>query len=309
VISFRYHLVSIVAVFLALATGVLVGTTVLDQGIVATLEARTRQFERDADELRARVATLEEQLARSRGFSEEVLPLLVSGELAGTPVVVVTHEGVDGPLVARAVQALDLADADVVAELSMAPRMTPRDDASLDELATILGVELATPDALASQAAVAVADRLSSGPDGSAPEDDLLAQLLSGGFLVSRGGDLTESDLASIGGEGVVVVVLAGGEDQPAANPGPFLVPLVEQLVRLEMPTAAGESASTVYRFVPVIRSDTELDGADGIVTVDDLDEAPGAVSLVLGLDQLLVIGRGGHYGFKDGATGSLPSP
>jgi hypothetical protein len=63
-------------------------------------------------------------------------------------------------------------------------------------------------------------------------------------------------------------VVVAGGEDQPAANPGPFLVPLVEQLVRLEMPTAAGESASTVYRFVPVIRSDTELNGADGIVTV-----------------------------------------
>ena len=308
-ISFRYHLVSIVAVFLALATGVLVGTTVLDQGIVATLEARTQQFEQDADELRDRVATLEDQLARSGGFSEEVLPLLVSGELAGTPVVLVTHEGVDGPLVARAVQALDLADADVMAELSMAPRMTPRDDASLDELATILGVQLTTPDALASQAAVAVADRLSSGSDGSAPEDDLLARLLSGGFLVSRGGDLTESDLASIGGEELVVVVLAGGEDQPAANPGPFLVPLVEQLVRLEMPTAAGESASSVYRFVPVIRSDTELDGADGIVTVDDLDEAPGAVSLVLGLDQLLVLGRGGHYGFKDGATGSLPSP
>jgi hypothetical protein len=309
VISFRYHLVSIVAVFLALATGVLVGTTVLDQGIVATLEARTRQFERDADELRARVATLEDQLARSRRFSEEVLPLLVSGELAGTPVVLVTHEGVDGPLVARAVQALDLAEADVMAELSMAPRMAPRDDASQDELAAILGVQLTTPDALASQAAVAVADRLSAGSDGAAPEDDLLARLLSGGFLVSRGGDLTESDLASIGGDGLVVVVLAGGEDQPAANPGPFLVPLVEQLVRLDMPTAAGESAATVYRFVPVIRSDTDLDGAEGIVTVDDLDEAPGAVSLVLGLDQLLALGRGGHFGFKDGATGSLPSP
>jgi hypothetical protein len=309
VISFRYHLVSIVAVFLALATGILVGTTVLDQGIVATLEARTRQFERDADELRARIELLEDQLARSHGFAEEVLPLLVSGELAGTSVVLVTHEGVDGPLVARAEEALDLADADVMAELSMAPRMSPRDEAAQDELATILGVQLTTPDALASQAAVAVADRLSAGADSPAAEDDLLARLLSGGFLVSRAGDLTESDLASIGGEGQVVVVLAGGEDQPAANPGPFLVPLVEQLVRLEMPTVAGESATTIYRFVPVIRNDTDLQGADGIVTVDDLDEAPGAVSLVLGLDQLLALGRGGHFGFKDGATGSVPSP
>ena len=33
-ISLRYHLVSIVAVFLALALGVVVGTTVVNQGIV-----------------------------------------------------------------------------------------------------------------------------------------------------------------------------------------------------------------------------------------------------------------------------------
>ena len=36
-ISFRYHLVTIVAVFLALGLGVLAGTTVLDQALVDRL--------------------------------------------------------------------------------------------------------------------------------------------------------------------------------------------------------------------------------------------------------------------------------
>src|SRR5438876_572478 len=40
-ISFRYHVVTIVAVFLALGLGVLAGTTVLDQGLVKNLKART----------------------------------------------------------------------------------------------------------------------------------------------------------------------------------------------------------------------------------------------------------------------------
>ncbi|MFN2523414.1 MAG: copper transporter, partial [Mycobacteriales bacterium] len=37
IIDFRYHLVSIIAVFLALALGIVVGTTALNGGIVDTL--------------------------------------------------------------------------------------------------------------------------------------------------------------------------------------------------------------------------------------------------------------------------------
>ena len=40
-ISFRYHLVSIVAVFLALALGVVVGTTVVKPGLVDQIRHQT----------------------------------------------------------------------------------------------------------------------------------------------------------------------------------------------------------------------------------------------------------------------------
>ena len=38
-INFRFHLVSLVAVFLALGLGILVGSTVIDQGIVNRLDS------------------------------------------------------------------------------------------------------------------------------------------------------------------------------------------------------------------------------------------------------------------------------
>ena len=40
-ISFRYHVVTIVAIFVALAVGILMGTTLLDQGLVSDLQRRT----------------------------------------------------------------------------------------------------------------------------------------------------------------------------------------------------------------------------------------------------------------------------
>ena len=36
-ISFRYHLVSIIAVFLALVLGIVMGTTVIKQGVITSL--------------------------------------------------------------------------------------------------------------------------------------------------------------------------------------------------------------------------------------------------------------------------------
>jgi hypothetical protein len=42
------------------------------------------------------------------------------------------------------------------------------------------------------------------------------------------------------------------------------------------------------------------------MVTVDDLDFSVGGAALVLGLERLL-LGQGGNYGIKAGATAPLP--
>ena len=133
----------------------------------------------------------------------------------------------------------------------------------------------------------------------------MLVQLLSGGFLAPVGPAPDAATLQELGSPGQVVVVLSGGQgDEPVPAPEAFAVPLVETLAGLGRSVGAGESLATQFPFVALVRAT----GRDGVVTVDDLDQAAGGSALVLGLDRLLSTGEGGDYGVKDGAE-PLPPP
>ena len=54
-ISFRYHVVTIVAVFVALAVGLLMGTAFLDQGLVSDLQNRTASLSNKVSQLQGEV--------------------------------------------------------------------------------------------------------------------------------------------------------------------------------------------------------------------------------------------------------------
>jgi hypothetical protein len=138
------------------------------------------------------------------------------------------------------------------------------------------------------------------------PEDDVLTQLLSGGFLAPVGAPPGTATLEEIGAPGQVVVVLSGGQGEEAAlPPEAFAVPLVQTLATIGSPVAAGESLLGTIPFVTLVRAA----GLDGVVTVDDLDLAMGGSALVLGLDRLLETGEGGDFGVKDGAEPLPPPP
>lgn len=301
-ISFRYHLVSIVSVFMALALGVLVGTTVVNQGIVNDLRRRTDAAVKNSDKLRSQVADLNTQIDMARSFENIVMPMLIKGQLTGVDVVLVTQQDVSASDVDSVRRALSDAGATVVAEIVVTNRMALSDNSSRADLAAVLGTTSGAPD-LAKQAARAVGERLANGP-GLATTDDLLTKLSSSGFLVTRGGTGT----SAIGGGGQAVVLLSGATTPPAVDPGLFLAPLAATLVQSQRPVAAAETQTTVAPFVPLLRDDGSLDGH--LVTVDDADSMPGRMALVLALRDLLASpGKGGDYGVKAGASALLPKP
>lgn len=321
-ISFRYHIVSIVAVFLALAVGLLAGSAFVEPELVDQLRTQT-------DRLRARVAELEGSLGESRSeiaglesFAQAAATSLIRNRLLGTNVVVVTLEGTDGAILSQAQASLAEAGANVLATMSAQPAIVSEDPARQAELAEILGRPDADPLDLPGLTAEALAVRLATaggpeeGPEDGpeeAPEDgseegkeDLLASMLSAGFLAPVGAGVTETALDQIGGfSQAVVVVLAGGPgEEPSIAPEAFAVPLVRSLAALGVPVAAGEPLVTDVPFVSSIRAA----GDSTTVTVDDLDRSMGGAALVLGLEALLTTGRGGSYGVKDGAE-PLPAP
>jgi hypothetical protein len=294
VISFRYHVVTIVAVFLALAIGLLGGGAFVQPALQDQLEEQTRELQQDNAELREQLDEVRTQVAAMNGFASSALPYLARDRLLGTTAVIVAHEDVEDTVMSGAQEALSVGGAEVIASFSASSSLTSQDPDTQARLADIVGLFATPPEEASAAAATALARRLRTAPDdGALPEDDVLNRLVSAGFLDTSA---PEASLEQIGQQGQIVVVLAGGAtEEPALAPDAFAVPLVDALAEFDVPVAAGESATTPVPYVGGV-------GGDGVVTVDDLDLSMGAAALVLGLDRLLATGEGGRYGLKDGA-------
>lgn len=292
-ISFRYHVVTIVAIFLALAIGLLGGGAFVQPALQDQLERQTLEQLRNNAELREQLDEVRTEAAAMNGFASSAMPYLARDRLVGSTAVIVAHEEVEDALVAGAEEALTIGGAEVVGSFSASSDLLSEDPETQAQLADIVGAFSASPEELSAAAADALARRLGAAPDdGTLPEDDVLNRLLSAGFLDTS----EDASLDEIGRSGQIVVVLAGGAtEEPALAPDAFAVPLVDALVELDVPVAAGESFRTPVPYVGAV------DG-DGVVTVDDLDLTMGGAALVLGLDRLLATGEGGTYGLKDGA-------
>ncbi|WP_017593652.1 copper transporter [Nocardiopsis potens] len=97
-IDFRYHLVSIVAVFLALAVGLVLGTTMLQDPLLDTLKSETGELREQSDRLRA---DKEGSEAFGEGADQMTAALaedVLDGRLDGEDVVVVSSPGTDEAL-------------------------------------------------------------------------------------------------------------------------------------------------------------------------------------------------------------------
>lgn len=298
-ISFRFLLVSIVAVLLALALGVLAGTAVISPRLIEQLEGETEEWQ-------ARAQRLQDDVERYQAFIDQSLPHLTAGRLVGTRTILLTQDGVDEDVLAEARRSLERAGAGVVAILSARAELASEDPEVRARLAEALGRPLGATEDLPSLAAEVLATRLALGTSRRTGDPDVLRDLLEEGFLASVGPDLTDQALRDLGGPGQVVVLVAGSDGEPSLGPAGFLVPLARRLVELGATVAAGEGADSTLGFVAALREDGATSG-DAIVTVDDLDGAIGGVALVLGLERLIDLDQGGHYGLSGDSL--LPPP
>ncbi|HEU4355601.1 MAG TPA: copper transporter [Actinomycetota bacterium] len=304
-ISLRQHVVTIVAIFLALALGVLAGSAFVQPRLIESLETQVDQQRQRITDLQGEVGQLNNQLGAERAFNDAALPHLTQDRLTGLDVVVLAQEGVEDEVVAETRGALEEAGATPIV-LEARATLAPQDGDGQAALAEVLTVTDPASEELPRIAAESLADRLASEERRAPPDPGLLHMLLSQGYLASLDATISDETLASIGGPDQIVVVLAGGGDlDPAMTPEDFAVPLVQRLAELGLPVAAGESAGTEVPFVPLLRDG----GVDGLVTVDDLDESRGGAELVLGLERLLLSDQGGDYGVKGGAAPLPPPP
>jgi hypothetical protein len=311
VISFRYHVFTIVAIFLAVALGIAVGNAYVQPTLVNSLRNTTDGLRGKLDDYRRALDERETEVAELQRASD-ILPTLDVRELTGAPVVIVTQDGADPDVLSQAATALDEAQADVVAVLSITDRMLPTDGQPHPDLAGIVGLAPSAPvSEVAVQAADRLASRLVSGPPrrGAQPGGgDVLDALLRGQYLRFPRGypTVSEADLAGVGGRGEMVIVLSGSQDGLKLAPESFMVPLVESLVARGATVAAGEAAASIDPFVEVLRGNGDLSSST-LVTVDDLGWPIGGAALVLGLGRVRTVGQGGDFGVNGSAEAPIP--
>jgi hypothetical protein len=145
-ISFRFHLVSITAVFLAIALGVVIGSTFVDRAIVDGLEERIDTVSGNLDARREEIADLEEELASFEQYTEATQSFAVSGRLDGDALLVVAPRGVPEDAVRSLVELAGTAGATAPGVLWVEPRWTLDDDGAPAELAELADLDEAGSD-------------------------------------------------------------------------------------------------------------------------------------------------------------------
>jgi hypothetical protein len=307
-INFRFHVVSLIAIFLALALGVVIGAGVIDRGVVDALNTRLDKVEDRSNRLQDENNALtgrNDQMSKMIGAMQ---PFAVSGRLLGDDVGVVAVRGVDGDRVSALVAATQQADATATGTLWLEGKWKLSDDNSVKALQDALGVTTKNKAALRAEGLQQLAQRLGAPETRADGEQDLLTLLEQAGFLGYDGvGGSTIADFPGRAG-GIVLVVGNGAAVDPALVTAPAAKALHGAEVPLVVASVWKDVADGPDRAEAVqpIR-DNEL--ATTVSTVDDLDLVEGPTTVVLALSDLFLTPPVvGHYGYGPNVT-PLPAP
>ena len=309
-INLRYHIVSLVAVFLALGLGIVMGTTVIDRVTVDALSDRLDTVQRSQGAIREENGRLKAQVDQGQDFAVATRDQLLRGHLRNIPVMVVAVAGIDRRPVDELRQALVSAQATLEGTIWFTPKMRLSSDGDVRALATALDLPVDRPEVVRRQALA----RVASARETAAAEASPLAALQIAGFITYEAPPQATSTttstpptLASLPLANTRYLVVSGagadvGDDVVA-------VPLVQAYAQASGRVVAAESGVDTDGgravFVGLLRGDSLV---TRLSTVDNIESPMGQTAAVLALEDLGVP-RFGHYGVGRGAQHLLPQP
>lgn len=304
-INFRFHLVSITAIFLALAAGIAVGAAVVNRASVDLLRTQLDEVEARRQETNARNDQLKERLEQWDRYAEQAGDHLVEGRLIGAdlgaPVMIVAVDGIPRELVDQLEAAMAAAGASLQGTVWLSPKWSVQGEEAAGELAGALGIANNLTPGTIRRAGIARLGRALVDGDPT----DLLVALEGAAFVehaVGEGGPA----LASVPTPDAAIVVVSAAGAEIAGGLG---LALVEAMATggesfLVAQPGAPRSTDASESFVARVRSDAEL--ASQVTTIDSLDDYRGRVAAVLAVEAL-GMGITGHYGLGLGAERILP--
>ena len=310
-VDFRYHLVSIIAIFLALAVGIVVGTTALNGPVLDGLRRANNDLIEDKQNLQTEVGDLKSDVSAADGFAVELAPGIVRGRLDRQRVLLVTTDRTPSQLVDELTPLIRQAGGTVAGRLQLRADLLEAEQGQLleDLVAQVVpaGVDVPAGEPVDRAAAVLAAALLrGAGTEPVAAQD---AQAAVSAFEEADLVELTEEGQSIVPAD--LVVVLTGAPpgspvDADAEDRTEALLRVVDALKsRSKGAVVAGPTeALRNGGALGAVRADGNLDAR--VSTVDNVDRAVGQVAVVLALQEQAA-GRAGRYGGGPNVKGALP--
>lgn len=320
-IDFRYHLVSIVAVFLALAIGIVLGSTELQGPAYNLLDKTTSKLQNELGQVSSQRDTAQQQATEGEIYAQAVEPIVLRDLLTGQRLLIVTEPGAQSSVVSGISSAALAAGASITGQINLATKFFDTSGTAQGSLnqttldvAQAAGLQLDSSATYQQQAAQVIASEIlvrapASSSTNKPPADQateastMLQAYAASQFLSTTGQPASPATLV------VVVTPQNPPSDGSTDQLDQVLVPLVTEFAAKSSATVVvGSSAgSGAGSPIGVLRSNNV---SSQVSTVDDADLVAGQTVAMQALAVGLAGGKAGSYGFTaNGASAIAPSP
>ena len=311
-IDFRYHVISIVAVLLALSIGIVTGSAFLGGPLLEQLENRVDSLEANNDELLNQVRETEREAAHNESALAAFESTLTNGALSGRRVVVWRIGETEADTIDAVQSALEEADGNIASTFEVTTAFDLDDLAAREDLTTILDL----PDVTAADLRLDIAELLGTRAGAVAAQgelegaldteglrgrlDEIVDPLRDTGYLEV---DLHEESTSIVPAASAFVIV-SGSTDEPPFDVAPFVRQLASSFGARGNPVVVVEGKGSAWGVVDAVRADGEAH--ERVSTIDEVDTVAGRISLALALERAHER-PAGHYGAGPGAEAPVP--
>lgn len=314
-INFRYHVVSTVAVFLALAVGIILGSTELQGTTFSILKNTSTQLANELHAKNTQNAQLQQLVNGDQAFAQASEARLLGGLLTGQRVVLVDAPGAPGSVINGMTSALREAGATVTGQVSLQPKLLSASQNDQQFLVSLVQ-QLAQPgfttgngtplQEAARLLGSAILTKTNPASSTTSNKSSTNSQAILSSY--AQGGLLSISNPLTVPATLAVVVTQAtppgGGVSDPQNQ---SLVTLAQELNTAGLGTVVTGSVggSVSGSAIDALRSSS---AGGQISSVDDADTITGQIIAVWALQQALTGNKAGSYGVGPGNTAAAPS-
>lgn len=312
-IDFRYHIVSLISVFLALAIGIVLGAGPLKEAIGDQLTGQVEALRTDKEQLRSSLTDAETNLGNRDEFLEGVSGDLLAEVLPGRRVAIIELEETPDGVLEMVETRLKAAGATLTTSVQLTESWTSESKATFRKSLASSLVDFLEPQSANEGADADLAAALVQSLTGIAPED--------GNALSSGASDikslLAASELVEYSGEANTpadMIVLVSSPQEVEQDATPDAVDARAQTVQVQSLLALAASARAESALVASATEDgndllARLGSEkqfDHVTTVARVQELPGQLNVPLAL-AAAAAGEVGRYGAQDQSTGPVP--